>query len=89
MSSAMVVAPCLDQDPDEIKYLGSWKPTSGKDVITGGNRVWSADSHAAALQMKRPFADVEQNEDIGFPTRRRRIEKQDSSKKVKVCNTFV
>jgi hypothetical protein len=88
-TSELVVSTGLDQDQDEIQYLGSIPALSGRDMIPGSG-AWSVDSHAAALaKMKRPFSDVEENEVGELPKqqhhKKRRLE---SSRKVRVRNTL-
>ena len=87
-SSALVVATSMDQEQDEIQYLG-WIPAlSSKDVVTG-NGAWSADSHAAALaKMKRRYGELEENQVSELPTQRRRIKGPESSRAVSVGNTL-
>ena len=87
-TSALVVVTSLDQDHDEFQTLGLIPPQSSRDV-TAGNGAWSADSHAAALaKMKRPFADMEENESDALPKQRRRIKGRESSRKVSISNTL-
>ena len=82
--SALVVATRLDEDHQEIQYLGSIPALSSRDVIVA-NGTWSADSHAAALgKIKRLFADMEEGETEELPKQRRRIKGLESSREVSV-----
>jgi hypothetical protein len=78
----------LDQDHEDIQYLGSILPLSSRDVITG-NEAWSPDSHPAALaKIKRPLGDVEGDDTDELPKQRRRIRGRESSMKVSISSTL-